>query len=250
MFFIGDTHGIRPVFSIIDRAKLEGQTIIHVGDFGLGFVPLYSDLKNLEATDEMLLETNNTMFVVRGNHDNPVFWDKSKGLNLPKLHNLHLVDDYELIRVEGQTILCVGGGISIDRTIRKDHTPPSWWKDEVFVLDHNKLNKAMLNARRNGQNIDIVVTHTSPTFTYPLSDNVGIVNDWHGVEMSYGVNLKDELRKERLDVTELHDELKHEGKFDIKHWIYGHFHASKREKIDNTEFVCLNVNELWELPKK
>ena len=111
MYFIGDTHGMRPVFSIVDRFKIEKSNLIHVGDFGLGFVSIMQDVKNLEVIDEMLIDTQNKLFVVRGNHDNPIFWDKSKGLNLPKLHNIHLVDDYSVLDIENKKILCVGGGI-------------------------------------------------------------------------------------------------------------------------------------------
>ena len=161
MYFLGDTHGIRPAFMTIDKHKIENSNIIHVGDFGLGFLHIEQDINNLKATDEMLLETNNHLYVVRGNHDNPIFWDKSKGLNLPKLHNLHLVDDYEVITVEGKKILCVGGGISIDRQLRKNGKPyPSWWKDEEFKWSPDKFHKIAIYEKV----IDIVVSHSAQVF--------------------------------------------------------------------------------------
>lgn len=73
MIFIGDTHGIRPVFEVIDKNKIENSNLIHVGDFGLGFEEITKDVNNLKILDEMLIETNNYLYVIRGNHDNPIF---------------------------------------------------------------------------------------------------------------------------------------------------------------------------------
>ena len=97
MIFVGDTHGIRPIFNIIEYNSIRGSNLIHVGDFGLGFQDIIRDVKNLLTLDEMLLETNNILYVIRGNHDCPIFWDKSKGLNLPKFKNLRLIEDYSVI---------------------------------------------------------------------------------------------------------------------------------------------------------
>src|SRR5688572_8861392 len=142
MYLIGDTHSMRKVLHMIHDNNWTGQNLVHVGDFGLGFVSMEQDIKNLEAVDEALMDTGNHLYVIRGNHDNPIFWDKSKGVNLPKLRHLHLIDDYTVCNIEGKNILFVGGAISIDRRPRMDDVPwPSWWADEVFKYDPIKLDK-------------------------------------------------------------------------------------------------------------
>ncbi len=244
MYFLGDTHSIRPIFTIVDKYKLESENIVHVGDLGLGFQEIRRDVENLILLDEMLIQNNIELYSVRGNHDNPIFWDKSKGLNLPKFHNLHLMDDYTVETIDKKNVLFVGGSISIDRQIRKDEPPyPTWWKDEVFNYDDEKIKKIC----EKYENIDIVVTHSAPNFAYPQSDNVGIVNDWHSVEAAYGNDLKYELKEERSDHTQLYDDLATERGYKIKHWIYGHFHSSKRALINGTEFKLLNINELYKV---
>lgn len=243
MYFIGDTHGIRPIFKIVDKYNLQNENLIHVGDLGLGFTEIRRDVENLIVLDEMLIENNLHLYAIRGNHDNPIFWD-TKTLNLPPLHNTHLIPDYTVMKLESKNILMIGGAKSIDRSVRMDELPyPTWWKDEVFIYNHEKIDK----ITKTYDNIDIVVTHTAPQFAYPQSDNVGIVNDWHEVELQHGRNLKYELKEERADLTQLYDDLVTERGYNISHWLYGHFHSSRKEKIGKTEFKLLSVNELYKI---
>ena len=238
MFIIGDTHGLRPVFNIIENNKFSGENLIHVGDFGLGFQGVGRDIKNLELLDEALMDTNNQLYVIRGNHDNPIFWDKSFGLNLPTFNNLHLVEDYSLIEIEGKKILFVGGAISIDRRPRMIDTPPTWWKDEVFNYLEEKV--------KNLTNIDIVITHTGPSFAWPIGSNNHLVNHYAIIEKQHGYDLHDELEAERMLVDDLYYSLHRQG-VKVKKWYYGHFHSSKRKNHYGTEFILLNINEVEEV---
>lgn len=246
MIFIGDTHGISPLIELIRQKNLVDETLIHVGDLGLGFNDIGRDILNLMTLDDHLEDRNLTLYVVRGNHDCPIFWDKSKGLNLPKFHHLHLVEDYTVKDIEGKKVLFVGGAISIDRSIRKDDKPyPTWWKDEVFVYDHLKFEEVMTKH----QNIDIVVTHTAPDFCYPINDDVDIVNYYHRIESQHGKNLKGELKKERMEVTELFNDLTLHYKKTPTHWFYGHFHSSKLSIKQGITYKLLNINETYEIPQ-
>lgn len=243
MIFIGDTHGLRPIFSIIDRHNLTSQNLIHVGDLGLGFVSIQQDIKNLDVLDEMLIETNNHLYAIRGNHDNPIFWDKSKGLNLPKYHNIHLVEDFEVIKIENKHVLFAGGAISIDRRPRMSDLPwPTWWKDEVFKYDEEKMEQNIY-----GKDIDIVVTHSAPDFCFPQGSNNYLVNEYAIVEYQHGIKLHDELAEERGEITRMYSDLKHGFGKKPKYWFYGHFHNTKSEDINGTIFKLLNINEIYDV---
>lgn len=242
MYFIGDVHGIGPLVQIIIKRGLKDSNLIQVGDLGLGFQEITRDISNLKNLDEILLENNLQLFACRGNHDNPIFWDKSKGLNLPKLHNIHLVDDYSVLDIENKKILCVGGGISIDRQLRKDDRPyPSWWQDEEFQWHPGKFNRVV----NNHSTMDIVVTHSAPSACYPRGVDAPIVNDWHNVELQHGNNLKGELQMERKKIDMLKDAILQAYK--PTNWFYGHFHTSKTEIIDLVKFQALNINEICEI---
>jgi predicted phosphodiesterase len=69
MIIIGDTHSIRPIFAAIDDNNIENQNIIHVGDVGIGFLSVKQDVANLQLLDRALIETNNKLYLIRGNHD-------------------------------------------------------------------------------------------------------------------------------------------------------------------------------------
>lgn len=245
MYFIGDTHGIPPIFKIVDKHKLTNQNLIHVGDLGLGFQEITRDLKNLSILDQMLDETGNTLYVIRGNHDNPIFWDKKNGIFMPKYHNIHLVEDFEIKKIENKNILFAGGAISIDRSVRATEVPyPSWWKNEIYVPNYAKLTQ-LLNYYAN---VDMVVTHSAPDFVFPNKFN-DLVDTWAEIDNKHypTKDLKAELTMERQEISGLYKFLKHRN-FNISHWFYGHFHQSKQQTHDQTKFICLNINELYNIP--
>ena len=144
--------------------------------------------------------------------------------------------------VEGKKILCVGGGISIDRQIRKNDKPyASWWDDEEFHYSPTRISKVV----NNNKTIDIVVTHSAPTFCYPRGVDAPIVNDWHNIEAQHGNDLKGELIMERKKIDKFYNDIKKTYK--PTHWFYGHFHNTKTEVINEITFKSLNINEIHEL---
>jgi DNA repair exonuclease SbcCD nuclease subunit len=244
MIFIGDTHGIRPLFKVVDKHKIQNCNVIQVGDLGLGFQEITRDVSDLLVLDEMLVENNIQLYAIRGNHDNPMFWNKDVGLNLPKFHNLKLVEDFSVLNIEGKNVLFVGGAISIDRSIRMHDKPyPTWWRGEFFSYNYHLLRENLSKIK----DLDIVVTHTAPNFVHPTDNNVDIVNHYNAIELAQGGDLKYELEDERAEVTEMYEDLTKDLNKEPKHWIYGHFHSSWKSKVNNTLFKLLNINEVYEI---
>jgi UDP-2,3-diacylglucosamine pyrophosphatase LpxH len=240
MYYIGDTHSLSPIFTIIDKHKIENSNLIHVGDFGLGFQQIDRDIKNLNLLEEALEETGNILYVIRGNHDNPIFW--SKDIWLPKFDNIHLVQDHTIQVIEGKKVYFAGGAISIDRMIRSKENPPSYWKNEQFKYNISIKNNLIYD--KNYHNIDVVVTHSSPDFAFPLGTNNELVNYYCEIEEKHGNNLRADLEFERSVLSEMYSDIKQNSK--ISHWIYGHFHKSAKQVIDGSIFKSLNINELYE----
>ena len=245
MIFIGDTHGVRTVTKVMENSTIRDDNIIHVGDFGLGFQGIEGDIKDLRQLDDYLDQYGNTLYVVRGNHDNPIFWNRVYGLNLPKYQNINLVDDYIIKKIEGKNVLFIGGALSIDRTIRAAENPPTWWVNEKFNFNIHKLDSALNTVNK----VDIIVTHTIPGFVKPyIKDKFPkIVTEWINHERTYfNTDLEADLITERKQVTSIFARIETHNKLP-EHWFYGHFHQHYEEKHGDTKFIGLGINEIYEL---
>lgn len=222
IYFLGDIHGeFEIIFKWLVKYNIENSVIIQVGDFGRGFRDDEDHLLN--QLSDRLKERNCHLYIIRGNHDNPEFF---KGKKEHNYSNVILLKDYTILEIEGLNFLFVGGAISIDRKQRT--LGSSYWKKEIFNLDIKKLEFI--------KNLDIVVTHTTPSFAYPTL--------WSEIVYNFAdrdPGLYQELPNERKMLDEMHNILIKNNK--IKKWYYGHFHSSKTEIHNEIEFILLGVNE-------
>jgi DNA repair exonuclease SbcCD nuclease subunit len=240
LIFSGDWHGDwKNVIREIKRLDLRDCTVFQVGDFGMGFTTMKKDLRALQFLNITLKARNIMLYAIRGNHDNPIYFDGSISKS-----NIKLLSDYTVIRVDEKNILCVGGAISIDRKANPEQTDlygkqwpgrkegTNYWPNEEFVFIPDKIKE--LN------NIDIVITHSSPDFCEPRI-KTGL-SGW----AKYDLGLIEACAKERNDHSKMFDMLKANG-CPLEYWLYGHFHYSKREYFDNVQFVLLDIIQFYEL---
>jgi predicted phosphodiesterase len=229
----GDIHGdIGVIPHFLKEYDLKNCAIIVVGDFGIGFENQKKEIARINYLDKYLKLKDSTVFVVRGNHDDPQYFDGKFDT-----HHVKFIPDYTVLQFNNLwNILCVGGATSIDRTDRKPYIfgkGTGWWKDEIFVYDENKVNQLQ-------NKIDYVITHTTPHFAYPFhKDNI---QNW----INKDIHLIPDLKKEREDVTKLYEHLiKNDHK--IINWYYGHYHRTNKMLHMNTTFICLDINEIQEI---
>jgi len=236
---IGDTHGaFNYIRYNIKHLCIENVDMFHVGDFGVGFSN--NDSRELDNLNSFLESKNIILHVIRGNHDNPLFFNGNFIMSNLKLHK-----DYTVVDVNGDNILMVGGAISIDRKFRIDEMSryknvkrniELHWPDEVFVLDEAKLSEF--------RDIKYIITHSAPHFVDPIN---GFGRLTHGplVEdfSKDDPYLKAELDEERQNITRMYDILKENN--NISKWFYGHFHRHNITKYDDTDFIMLDINEFF-----
>lgn len=242
LMYLGDIHGNFNIISqYVTRFDIRDAYIIQVGDFGVGFKTLVKEKRQLDDINTALIKRNVIVYAIRGNHDQPSYFENDPfGLS-----NIKLVKDYTVLNLVGKNILCIGGAISIDRTVRYtkrqlegDYTTnigvDSWWKDEGFNYDDSKL----VDLR----DINIVVTHTTPDYCWPDNSNgfAPIVNDFASMDKT----LKTELLDERRRMTLAFQTIKMYN--DIEYAYNGHFHANHVTEIYGTTHRLLGVGELWE----
>jgi len=221
MFILGDIHGnFNNLIRLIDKI---GNTspIIQVGDFGMG--NNHGNMKEiLNLLNNKLGEVGNKMYVIRGNHDNPIYWNGDWLLD-----NIELLPDYSVREIEGKTVLFVGGALSIDRIPRLMDGGNYYWLDEEFVFDKKKIDELI--------GIDVVITHTAPQFAPPQT-----INDLVRGFAQYDQPLLHELAIERGQMTEMYELLTKKNY--ITHWFYGHFHINSSYVYENTEFICIHID--------
>jgi len=115
------------------------------------------------------------------------------------------------------------GAVSVDRTGRR--VGVSHWEDEGVVFNRDACQK-----------VDILVTHTAPSYCFPQQFNE-IVYGW-AREDAY---LIEDLTEERAVMDEIFKLCSPSLHF------YGHFHSSWAEKINGCESRLLDINEIYEL---
>ena len=246
LYYLGDIHGNFGLISqYIDRFNIEDAHIIQVGDFGVGFKDFYKERRMLDMYHAKLVKNNITVWAFRGNHDyKPHFDNDPFGFS-----NIKLIPDYTVLELCGKRILCVGGAVSVDREWRYTKKQKlgtfesatlgveSWWDDEVFVLDKDKINDL--------KDINIVVTHTCPDYC-PPDNSFGLGYFVEDIIRKTGdVGLRTDLLFERNQVTELFHLLKLNGN-NVEYNYYGHFHKSDTITMYGTKHRLLGVGELWE----
>lgn len=233
IYLVGDLHGFWNI--IVNHASNNNtydSCYIQVGDFQIGFSD--KDEENLILLNNFLADNNNFLYVIRGNHDNPFWFNGNQFDEIKnKLDNILFIPDYTVLNINHENILFIGGAISIDRIPRIARST-GWWAEEVVDFDFDKASEF--------NNIDRMVCHTAPDFVPPLKISSGsIVYDYaHNDKL-----LLDHLKLERENMTKLVNLILLKNK--IKSFFYGHFHNSYKFYHNNCEYIGLDINQFFSL---
>jgi len=247
IILLGDIHGEYQVINkFFKKNKLSNVDIIQVGDFGVGFYHndkrnVIKDDRELQNLSNYLGKRNSKIYVLRGNHDDPKYFDGT----YTKYENIIFLVDYEPFKLNNISFLPIGGAISIDKGLNPYDTRKkigrvkkvgrrigiNWWPDEEIVFKPEVLKKLI--------GIDIVLTHSGPDFALPYG--VGKVatenQDNPGLVMS--------ILEERNTLSKIFDILNENN--NISHWFYGHFHKSNKITFNDVELIGLDIDEFYEL---
>lgn len=223
LIFVGDIHGNwNHLIREIKRKEITDANIIICGDIGIGFKNNKSkEHRELIHWSNSLEASNNNIYCIRGNHDDPSYFDGSTH------GRITLVSDWTILNLCDKNILCIGGATSIDRIQRV--LGRSYWDDEGLP--------DMPDDLADFKNIDIVATHTCPSI-YPINKMEGIVVDFCHMDQE----LEADLWVERQDMQDIYDIIKANN--NITNWYFGHFHKNQSLKIDDILFTMCGINEM------
>jgi DNA repair exonuclease SbcCD nuclease subunit len=221
LIFLGDNHGAwNELFYNIQSKNLKDCYIVSVGDCGIGFKPPTSQLNQIKTLNEEFKKKNIYFKAIRGNHDDPSYFNGKDKINFS---HFELLEDYSILEYKNKTIQLIGGAISIDRTGRA--VGLSYWENEGVIFNKQQCKQ-----------VDILITHTAPSFCFPQQFN-DMVYGWAKEDAYLLEDLTDE-RSVMDEIFKLCNPSLH---------LYGHFHSSWTETINKCKHKLLNINELWSL---
>lgn len=247
IYAVGDIHGcFSSILSMIKRYEITNSTIVICGDCGLGFYGKEATKNALSKLNTLCKKSNVYLVMVRGNHDDPAFFNNGT-INTK---NIIAVPDYTVLN---DTILLVGGAISIDRNYRKaeklravsaylkwhqgateaeamEHTNNLYWVDEAPVFNQD----AFKEIADEGISIRHICTHTCPSFCDPQSKD-GIA-EWGKLDET----LFADIDYERHVMDLIWDELKVYN-HPLESWTYGHYHRHSTMTVDDVKFTMLGA---------
>lgn len=236
----GDIHGEfnAVIYRMCVQYQMTDTLLIIAGDCGFGFEkPGYYDII-FSHNSSRLSKANNWVVMVRGNHDDPAYFNEERISH----ERFRTIPDYSIIQVCEHNILCIGGAISIDRYDRQKYDNrnriskvASYWPNEIPVY-----NEPLLNEISKEFKIDMVITHTAPSFCELISKD-GIAN-W----AEWDDKLLADIDDERQTIDKIFNHLKADG-HPVSHWYYGHFHRSWTAEIEGILFSMLDIMEFKEI---
>lgn len=220
IYVIGDIHGQFDLLCMFLVNKVKNIIVIVAGDCGFGFnLPVYYSLL-FNKYNQLLINNNIKIYFVRGNHDNPEYFNSDK---YPKLkyefESFKIIPDYSVIN---DHILVIGGAVSIDRIFRRRNI--NWWEGEEIM----KLDK--LPDHVCSKNIDTIISHECPSICNPIL---------HKVDYHVSNTIKNKIHADREYLTKIFKNIK------PKYWFYGHYHKYKIENIDGCIFTCCEMFDLF-----
>ncbi len=150
---------------------------------------------------------------IYGNHDNP---------EVCRNHP-NCLGDYSFEELkDGRVMLCISGAFSIDREYRTIGV--NFWEDEE--LSYSVFDSIISQVRDIRP--EIIVSHTLPSSIFTQVTKKPFIKQWQG---RTGLALSELYKVHQPDL-----------------WIAGHLHLSAREKVDNTQFIVLDIGEVLDLP--
>lgn len=228
---IGDVHGEFEEMQskMVDIMESAGEPVnfVQVGDFGLGFERPKKDHDRLTTINHFLKENDSHLWVIRGNHDNPAFWQWGCGY---QFSNIHFVPDDAIRVIEGKVCYFAGGAVSVDRCRRTQGI--DYWAGEIC----NERNLLGFKER-----IDILFTHDVYHPVSPFGTSSDTLKYW----CERDENLMDDIIRSQFGMRPLYDSIyKINPNFS---WYHGHYHESHVTNNDGQIVHSLSILEFKEV---
>lgn len=230
LYFCGDVHGKfrELIFKATQKYKIEHSDILVLGDFGIGFHKQEYYIQEYNRSKKKLEKYDLVIHVMRGNHDDPSYFDEPIKLDFPRLHFL---SDHKVYNICDRKIYVVGGANSTDiiyKTFSGEEKRRiegiDWWSDE----DIKRIPNSDLPA-----SVDIIVSHSAPISFEP------VVKRFDETPLDQYEKILDE----RKYLSEILNNVR------ADYWFYGHYHHYYSGSYGELLYRCLPELEFYLAPE-
>ncbi len=237
LYVVGDIHGEfrELVWRLVCVWEIKDAVVMIAGDCGFGFEkPGYYDDLYYGKLEKRLQDSGIMILCVRGNHDDPGYFNGTRPINYEFLKTLA---DYDTVKFQDQTVLCLGGAVSTDQEWRIAENADLerlgsdkrvWWPAEVPV----KLGDP--GIQKLPGHIYAVVSHEAPISMMPV-----LARGARGVASG-------EVWTDILDSREYLEKILWRCR--PERWYYGHYHESFTGTNGVTQWKGLGIMEISEVP--
>ena len=234
IYLCGDIHGKFAELTMnLNKYEIRDSAIILLGDCGIGFEkPGYYPHIYKKKLEKKLEKGNNIILCIRGNHDDPRFYDDPEFIpnSMPRLKT---INSNTIIKALGYNILCIGGAVSIDRKDRIEDNTKIKPKHPLCYWENEKINY-IDDIENIPCRVDIVLSHTAPISFDPPLFRTGEMDD----------ELWEDILESRNYLEKINSRIK------PSRWYYGHFHKSYSGSTGSTIWRGLDIMEIIRLPEK
>lgn len=238
-----------PFLNIAEESDYTDTCIVVCGDCGFGFNKLGYYNSALSKLNDLLVKSNNVLLFIRGNHDNPDYFNCET--EIFNFSNIKLIRDYTILKTETDVSLCIGGAISMDRSWRKyenlrktrfHHTSEClvYWDNEGVQLNDSII-EDLVNCDIE---INSIISHTAPIdFIHVVKDEI-INSPW----MQQDTSLLHDMKNEWQSLHTIYEILSKKNL--IEWWVCGHYHTTFHGFIPSTKTMLISLDIFNYLPKR
>lgn len=206
--------------------RYDNSVIIVAGGGGFGTKDdgFFENL--LGKFNELAMLNKSYVLIIRGCFDDPSYFSEKKF----DFSNVILVKDYSIVRMNGFDILCIGGGVSIDRQWRREQGE-RLGKKLVFDGCESILDKKLLEEALNNFKVTCIVTNDAPTFMPPSLDTSNS-SKWAASDNT----IIADMTEQRLRMDGIYSEVVRLNKKPYA-WCYFGQNTDNANKINNIRFL-------------
>ncbi len=204
--------------------SITNSIMIICGNFGLFNDDIIKSEELIDLNYHCILN-DIILYVLRGNNDNPEFFDGRKILS-----NIVTLQDITEKRLNDKTFLFIGGGISIDRYDK--YLKGKYFDNEKITIDFKRLN--------DFKNIDIIVSFKPEPYVFD-SSLTNFISHW----VVGDACLENQLGKERDELKRFFKKIKNNN--NIKYIISSHINKSIEIMVKDIKHKSLASLEFYKI---